>query len=127
MLLLRRLDSSLGRLIAGKMQDAAEEEIEKLGRVGETLRVRVGLSGSGFRQESLEKLVVSAFEAVECARNEDVGLYSDLGSSKGEGGSDGATKRLSDEGAEGGSDGATKRRRDEGEGEEQRQAEGAKA
>jgi len=77
-LLLRRLDSSLGRLIAAKIQATAQEEIEQLGSVGETLRVRVGLTGSGFRKESLEKLLVSAFEVVERARKEGVGLYCDL-------------------------------------------------
>jgi len=77
-LLLRRLDSSLGRLIAAKIQATAQEEIEQLGSVSERLGVRVGLTGSGFRQESLERLLASAFEAVERARNEDVGLYCDL-------------------------------------------------
>jgi GGDEF domain-containing protein len=68
----------LRRLIAAKIQATAQEEIEQLGSVGQTLRVRVGLTGSGFRKESLEKLLGSAFDAVERARNEDVGLYCDL-------------------------------------------------
>ncbi len=77
-LLLRRLDSSLGRLIAAKMQDTVQGEIDQLGDAGGPLRVRVGLAGSGFQQQPLDQLLVSAFRAVEDARNQGVALYCDL-------------------------------------------------
>ncbi len=77
-LLLRRLDSSLGRLIAAKIQDTAHKQITQFGGVGAELRVRVGLIGSGFHKQPLEKLLVSAFDAVELAREQNIALYCDL-------------------------------------------------
>jgi GGDEF domain-containing protein len=81
-LLLRRLDSSLGRLIAAKIQATAQEEAAQCDEAGAVLCVRVGLTGSGFRQESLDKLLVSAFDAVERARKRQVALYCDLPAAK---------------------------------------------
>ena len=81
-LLLRRLDSSLGRLIAAKIQNTAHEQIAQLPDAAGTLEVRAGLTGSGFRKEPLDKLLVSAFAAVERARTDNVGLYCDLPSPK---------------------------------------------
>ncbi len=77
-LLLRRLDSSLGRLIAEKIQSTAREQIAQLGDVGADLRVRVGLIGSGFLKEPLEKLLVSAFDTIELARKQGLDVYCDL-------------------------------------------------
>jgi diguanylate cyclase (GGDEF)-like protein len=77
-LLLRRLDSSLGRLIAAKIQDRVQEHMGQLGDTPELLQVRVGLSGSGFQQQSLETLLVAAFDAVELARKQNVPLLCDL-------------------------------------------------
>jgi diguanylate cyclase (GGDEF)-like protein len=76
--LLRRLDSSLGKLIATKIQKAAQERIAELEGVQDAPRVRVGLVGSGFRQRPLEELLVSAFDAVEQARSRDLALHCDL-------------------------------------------------
>lgn len=81
-LLLRRLDSGLGRLIAAKIQDTAEEQIAQLDGLSAAIRVRVGLIGSGFSNQSLEALLVSAFDAVERARKQDIALYCDLGPAK---------------------------------------------
>ena len=80
--LLRRLDSGLGRLIAEKMLAAANESTTQLdpgapgleGRV----RLRMGLAGSGFGQPTLQSLLGAAFDAVERARKENLCLVSDL-------------------------------------------------
>ena len=77
-MLLRRLDSGLGRLIAAKLQSTAEERVAQLGDVGENLHVRVGLAGSGLQKQPLEALLASAFDAAELARKEDVALRCDL-------------------------------------------------
>ena len=81
-LLLRRLDSSLGRLIAAKTRDTVQGQIEQIGEVGGALRVRVGLTGSGFQKQALEELLISAFDAVEQARKQDLALYCDLAATK---------------------------------------------
>jgi GGDEF domain-containing protein len=77
-LLLRRLDVSLGRLIATKIQDTARVQIAQLGGVGTSVRVRAGLTGSGFHKPPFETLLVSAFEAVDVARKQGVTLHCDL-------------------------------------------------
>jgi diguanylate cyclase (GGDEF)-like protein len=76
--LLRRLDSSLGRLIAAKIQDTARRQVAQLDGVHSSLRVRVGVIGSGFAKRPLEALLVSAFDAVELARKENLALHCDL-------------------------------------------------
>jgi GGDEF domain-containing protein len=81
-LLLRRLDSGLGRLIAAKIQDTVQAQIEQLGDVGAALRMRVGLTGSGFHQPPLEGLLGAAWGAVAQARQQDVLLYADLGTAE---------------------------------------------
>jgi diguanylate cyclase (GGDEF)-like protein len=81
-LLLRRLDSGLGRLIAAKIQSAAEERIEQLGELSAGLHVRGGLAGSGFQKEALETLLVSAFDAVELARKQNIALHCDVAATK---------------------------------------------
>lgn len=77
-LLLRRLDSSLGKLIATKIQNAAQERVAELEGAPDAPRVRVGLVGSGFRKQPLDELLVAAFDAVEQARRRDVALHCDL-------------------------------------------------
>ena len=81
-LLLRRLDSGLGRLIAAKIQSAAEERIEQLSELSAGLCVRGGLAGSGFQKEALETLLVSAFDAVELARKQNSSLHCDIAATK---------------------------------------------
>ena len=82
-LLLRRLDSGLGRLIAMKVQAAVRAEIAKLGELGAGLNVRIGLTGSGFAKEPLEKLLARAFDAVDHARRQGLDIDTDLGDGPG--------------------------------------------
>jgi len=77
-LLLRRLDSGLGRLIAVKIQETVAEHIAQRGELGGGLQVRLGLAGSGFERRPLEALLARAFDAVECARKQDQTLYADV-------------------------------------------------
>ena len=65
--LLRRLDSGLGRLIAEKMLATGADCAREVAGGCEDLRLRMGLAGSGFAQPPLEQLLVAAFEAVERA------------------------------------------------------------
>ncbi|MEW6252982.1 MAG: GGDEF domain-containing protein [Planctomycetota bacterium] len=76
--LLRRLDSALGRLIAGKIHAAGQELLHELPAVVEHVRLRVGVAGSGLARPPLERLLVSAFEALERARRTNVDLSADL-------------------------------------------------
>lgn len=76
--LLRRLDSGLGRLIAAKIQDTAQQQVARLGGGATPLGVRVGVVGSGFARRSLEALLAAALDAVEQARRQNVGLFCDL-------------------------------------------------
>lgn len=85
-ILLRRLDSGLGRLIAQKTLAAAQEGVEHQSGVGKQIRLRIGLSGSGFTQPPLEDLLVAAFEEVERARKQDLPIASDVGESQPEAG-----------------------------------------
>jgi GGDEF domain-containing protein len=78
-ILLRRLDSGLGRLIADKTLTAAKEGVEPLEAAGQHIRMRIGLAGSGLVQPPLEDLLVAAFDAVERARKENAPIVSDLG------------------------------------------------
>jgi GGDEF domain-containing protein len=78
-MLLRRLDSGLGKLIATKLQNTAEERIAQFGELSDGICVRAGLAGSGFQQRPLEGLLIAAFDALEAARKQDVTLHYDLG------------------------------------------------
>lgn len=80
-ILLRRLDSGLGELIAKKTLATVTEDIEHSSTLGQYVRMRIGLAGSGLVQSPLEALLVTAFEAVERARREDVLIVSDVGPS----------------------------------------------
>ena len=91
-MLLRRLDSGLGRLIAEKMLTAANDCVTQLtsgcapdapdaGRVQNApyrIRMRIGLAGSGLARPPLRELLGSALDAVERARKADVAIASDL-------------------------------------------------
>jgi GGDEF domain-containing protein len=77
--LLRRLDGGLGRLIAEKVVATAQHYIAGLGDAPGPVRVRAGLTSSGFEQPSLETLLAGASETVEQARSQDVPLCSELG------------------------------------------------
>ncbi len=77
-LLLRRLDSSLGRLITEKLLTAAQACIGEIAGVADQIRLRAGLVGSGFEQPPLQDLLVAAFEAVERARAADEPVACDL-------------------------------------------------
>lgn len=77
-ILLRRLDSGLGRLIAEKILETARQCVAQLDAAEAHVQVRVGLAGSGLRQPPLETLMVQAFEAVDRARHDNVSVASDL-------------------------------------------------
>jgi GGDEF domain-containing protein len=85
--LLRRLDSGLGRIIAEKMLAAAGECLTHLDAVRERVRVRVGLAGTGFARPTLPQLLSAAMHAVEQARREHAPLQTDLGVERAEPGS----------------------------------------
>lgn len=77
-LLLRRLDSALGRLIAEKVLAAAAQTVATLDGAQSPVRLRVGLAGSGLRKPALDELLVGAFHAVEEARAAGVAIGTDL-------------------------------------------------
>ncbi len=79
-LLLRRLDSGLGRLIAEKMLVTAGECVAQLGSHSQHVRLRVGLVGSGFDHPALNELLVTALANVERARRDDLSIADDVGS-----------------------------------------------
>jgi GGDEF domain-containing protein len=96
--LLRRLDGGLGRLIAEKILATVEEEClaqipdgnrsapppwpladargstADQSHFGDQIRARIGLVGSGMGQPSLETLLVTAFKAAERARYENLSI-----------------------------------------------------
>lgn len=89
--LLRRLDSGLGRLIAEKMLAAANDCVAQLGRAGPDqepapsepalpgrIRLRIGLAGSGLARPPLRELLGNAMDAVEHARKHGTAIGSDL-------------------------------------------------
>lgn len=76
--LLRRLDSGLGRLIAEKMLRAANDCVQQLASLQGRIRLRMGLAGSGLAQPTLEDLLAAAFDAVDRARHADLPIGTDL-------------------------------------------------
>lgn len=76
--LLRRLDSGLGALIAEKLLDTAGDQITALADEGHAIKIRAGLAGSGLNRPDLEALLVGAFDAVERARLAKERLATDL-------------------------------------------------
>ncbi|MBP7747950.1 MAG: GGDEF domain-containing protein [Phycisphaerae bacterium] len=76
--LLRRLDSGLGRLIAEKMLRAANDCVQQLASLQGRVRLRMGLAGSGFAQPTLTDLLAAAFDAVDRARQADLPIGTDL-------------------------------------------------
>ncbi|MEW6200125.1 MAG: diguanylate cyclase [Planctomycetota bacterium] len=77
-MLLRRLDSALGRLIAEKVLAAATQTVATLDGAQSPVRLRVGLAGSGLQRPALEDLLVRAFRAVEQARASKTWIGTDL-------------------------------------------------
>ncbi|MBW7905758.1 MAG: GGDEF domain-containing protein [Phycisphaerae bacterium] len=87
--LMRRLDSNLGRLIAEKLVSAAEAVVQECvhgaGTIGAAggegmLRVRAGLAGTGMREIAFETLLIAALGAVEQARAADRAVWTDIDS-----------------------------------------------
>jgi diguanylate cyclase (GGDEF)-like protein len=76
--LMRRLDTSLGRMIAEKMIAAVRRELQKVGGDVATMSVRCGLAGTGQEKPSLEKLLADAFAACDRARKANIDLVDDL-------------------------------------------------
>lgn len=83
-ILLRRLDSGLGRLIAEKMLAAANECIAGLDALGGRVQLRMGLAGSGLAHPPLQSLMQIAFDAVNRARRDNVALATDLKAAEGQ-------------------------------------------
>jgi diguanylate cyclase (GGDEF)-like protein len=77
-LVLRRLDSGLGRLIAEKLLQGATASAAAIGDSDQPVRMRMGLAGSGFKRPSFDELLAKAFEAVDRARHAGQSLASDL-------------------------------------------------
>jgi GGDEF domain-containing protein len=77
-ILLRRLDSGLGKLIAEKLLAGAQAAIGEIESVEDRVRLRVGLVGSGFNPVALETLLEGALERVDYARHAGVDLQSDV-------------------------------------------------
>jgi GGDEF domain-containing protein len=79
-LLLRRLDTGLGRLIADKLMEGAAaclaDVVPESG--ARATRLRMGLVGSGAARPPLDSLLTSALAAVESARREGRALVTDL-------------------------------------------------
>lgn len=67
-LLLRRLDTGLGRLITEKMLGAATECLGRLAADDRPLALRAGVVGSALERPALDTLLIAAFDAVERAR-----------------------------------------------------------
>lgn len=76
-ILMRRLDSALGRLIAKQLAGDLKAEIARHDDFAGRINVRLGLAGSGLRQASLDDLLTSAWRSVDSARNRGVELNSD--------------------------------------------------
>lgn len=77
-LLLRRLDSGLGRVIAQKHLAALEALLAEDPQWQACVRLRFGLAGSGFAPAELETLLARAFQAVEQARKRDERVVTDV-------------------------------------------------
>ncbi|MBN2448365.1 MAG: diguanylate cyclase [Phycisphaerae bacterium] len=77
-MLLRRLDSGLGRLIARKLVEGVQNVIANGGERTVNVSVRIGLVGSGFGQTELDELLVAAFDAAERARRENERIWIDM-------------------------------------------------
>lgn len=76
--LLRRLDSGLGELIAEKILAVARECLTPAGALADSLRLRIGLAGSGLARPELAALLENAFRQVERARAAGLDMATDL-------------------------------------------------
>ena len=68
--LLRRLDAGLGRLIAEQVLTAAQQCIVRAVGASDRIRIRGGIAASDLEQPPLETLLVDAFRAAEAARTQ---------------------------------------------------------
>ena len=73
-ILLRRLDTGLGRLIAQKFLATAQECIASAVDAVDQVRLRIGLADSGVAQPPLDALLAAAIEAVEQARRQQLSI-----------------------------------------------------
>jgi len=80
--LLRRMDTALGRLIADKLHALVEANLSAEPDAADKLTVRCALAGSGRAEPSLEELLVRAFGLLEAARRDGRTLYTDLDAMK---------------------------------------------
>lgn len=85
-LLLRRVDSALGRLIVEQLQQQLEDLCADAERWTAVLHVRCGLAGSGTETPNLSQLIARAVSHCNQARDRGVPMQSDLGCSAEQGG-----------------------------------------
>jgi len=76
--LMRRLDTSLGRMIARKLLQSVQESLAGEGAGLGEVAVRCGLAGPGRQQPTLQELLSGAFAAVEQARKAGLTMCDDL-------------------------------------------------
>jgi diguanylate cyclase (GGDEF)-like protein len=76
--LMRRLDTSLGRMIAHKLLQAVQESLAAADPCLRDVVVRCGLAGPGQKQPTLQELLSKAFNAVNRARHAGVHMWDDL-------------------------------------------------
>ncbi len=76
--LMRRLDTALGRMIAEKLVDAVQELMNQACAGVAEVVVRCGLAGTGQQHPTLKQLLGQAFEAVNEGRRLGQNLYDDL-------------------------------------------------
>jgi diguanylate cyclase (GGDEF)-like protein len=76
--LMRRLDTSLGRMIAQKLLEAVQESLSEADPRLCDVVVRCGLAGPGRQQPTLQELLSKAFHAVFQARLAGLNMWDDL-------------------------------------------------
>jgi GGDEF domain-containing protein len=76
--LMRRLDTSLGRMIVRKLVNDVQETLSGTGIDQGGVLVRCGLTGTGHKRPTLQDLLGKAFSAVVHARGADRILWDDL-------------------------------------------------
>lgn len=81
--LMRRIDTALGRMIAEKLLHAVQELMDEAGADSVHILVRCGLAGTGQQNPSLKLLLTRAFAVAERARKTGVNLCDDLDAGQG--------------------------------------------
>lgn len=76
-ILLRRVDGALGRLIAEKLLNAAAQRAGEVRSVADAVKVRAGVAGGGAERPSLDALLVRAMGALERARGQQLAVLVD--------------------------------------------------